>query len=333
MKISNGRGYSRRDFIRLTGKGAGFVALSSLPLALTACDPDRYFYFAVIADTHIIDEFYKGPESNPVDTESMFKTAERYTAARDVINSLDPKIEAVFIAGDYIHNYPSRDYDFYFSNRTRFDIVKEITAGFNMPVYPCFGNHDYDLPDIPLEFSHALFREKWGLDPYYYIDLKGFRFIHLNNYLGCSMDPESGKYNNDLGSFGEEQLLWLEALLAEKNPSFVFFHQPMIMIMPNEIGDLDVFSILNKHRNCVKMVIAGHWHRWVDFSWLFGVRHMVCASTRYDGDSYMIIEVDRQTQGFRILNWPCYQWITFNTAPYTQSQHKYLAKGAWAKNT
>ena len=56
------------------------------------------FYFAIIADTHIIDEFYKGPESNPEDTESMFKTRERLISARDTINALQPAMEQVFQA-------------------------------------------------------------------------------------------------------------------------------------------------------------------------------------------------------------------------------------------
>jgi hypothetical protein len=329
MDILNPADYSRRDFLKLTGKSAGLLALSSMPFALAACDPNRYFYFAVMADTHIIDEFYKGPEGNPVDTENIFKTAERYIAARDVINTLEPKIDMVFIAGDYIHNYPSTDYNFYFQNKTRFDIAKEITDGFKMPVYPGFGNHDYDIPGIPREFSNALFKEKWGLDPYYYIDHNGFRFIHLNNYLGATMEAGSKDYNDDFGSFGEEQLLWLDNLLEDKKPSFIFFHQPMLMLKANEVADLDIFTVLSRHKDTVKLVIAGHWHRWVDFLKIFGIRHMACASTRYDADSYMIFEVDKQTQDFRILNWPCFGWVTYNTAPYTQKQHKVLAKSAW----
>ena len=34
------------------------------PFAFAAPDPSK-FYFALIADTHIIDSFYKGPEGNP----------------------------------------------------------------------------------------------------------------------------------------------------------------------------------------------------------------------------------------------------------------------------
>jgi hypothetical protein len=73
----------------------------------------RHVCFALIADSHIIDDYYKGPESNPEDTESMFKTAERLTAARDFINLLQRNTERVFLIGDYFHNYPSPDIDFY----------------------------------------------------------------------------------------------------------------------------------------------------------------------------------------------------------------------------
>ena len=77
----------------------------------------RHFYFAVISDTHIIDAFYRGPESNALDTESIFKTSDRLTAARDFINGLNPPMEKVFLVGDYFHNYPSTEWDFYFQHK------------------------------------------------------------------------------------------------------------------------------------------------------------------------------------------------------------------------
>src|SRR5262249_20061337 len=99
----------RRSFITVAGAGA----------AALAAPASRYFYFAIIADTHIIDEFYRGPEGNPLDTETIFKTKERLTSARDLINSVTPKMEKVFLVGDYFHNYPSDKWDFYFQNKTR----------------------------------------------------------------------------------------------------------------------------------------------------------------------------------------------------------------------
>lgn len=102
---------NRRQF-HLTVAGGAFAR--ALP---TAAASDRYFYFAIIADTHIIDEFYKGPEGNALDTETIFKTTERLTSARNLINSLNPPMEKVFLVGDYFHNYPSADRDFYFKHR------------------------------------------------------------------------------------------------------------------------------------------------------------------------------------------------------------------------
>jgi hypothetical protein len=108
---------NRRRFIRSAAAGAaGMVAL---PNFLEAARPDSTkFYFAIIADTHIIDDFYKGPESNAEDTESMFKTRERLIAARDTINALTPAMEQVFLVGDYFHDYPSLDVDFFFQHTT-----------------------------------------------------------------------------------------------------------------------------------------------------------------------------------------------------------------------
>jgi hypothetical protein len=110
---------------------------------------DRRFYIALIADSHIIDDFYvKGSENGVEDNESILVTTPRLIAARDFINSLSPAIEQVFLLGDYFHNYPSPDYEFYFKNKTRLDNAKSITDWFRMPVHIGFGNHDYDVRHV-----------------------------------------------------------------------------------------------------------------------------------------------------------------------------------------
>jgi hypothetical protein len=82
---------NRRQFTKLMG------AAAVMPRLVTAApQSSRFFYFALIADTHIIDEFYKGPEGSPLDTETIFKTTERLTLARDFINALNPPMEQVF---------------------------------------------------------------------------------------------------------------------------------------------------------------------------------------------------------------------------------------------
>src|SRR5215831_13633300 len=127
---------ARRTFLSLAG-----AAIPSL-----AAPASGTFRFAVIADSHIIDPFYKGPEGSPEDTESILHSAERLTLARDFLNGLKPAPEQVFLVGDYFHNYPSPDIDFYFQNETRLDLAKKITDGFHAPVHAGFGNHDYAVP-------------------------------------------------------------------------------------------------------------------------------------------------------------------------------------------
>src|ERR1035437_4372656 len=158
---------TRRSFNSL----AAATLASSLTRSLWAREASlqsggRYFYFALLADTHIIDNFYvKGSENGVEDNESIFVTTPRLTAARDLINSLNPAIEQVFVLGDYFHNYPSTDYDFYFKNTTRLDNAKAITDGFKMPLPLGCGNRDYDFHRVPREMSHRLFAAKFNAQP------------------------------------------------------------------------------------------------------------------------------------------------------------------------
>ena len=76
---------NRRRFLRVSGAAAASTLIR--PFAFAEPESGK-FYFAIVADTHIVDSFYTGPESNPEDTESIFKTTERLEAARGVISSL-----------------------------------------------------------------------------------------------------------------------------------------------------------------------------------------------------------------------------------------------------
>jgi hypothetical protein len=54
-----------------------------------AASPDK-FYFALVADTHIIDNYYvKGNENGVGGNESILITTSRFTSARDLISSLN----------------------------------------------------------------------------------------------------------------------------------------------------------------------------------------------------------------------------------------------------
>src|ERR1700749_4223134 len=199
---------NRRQFAALAGASLGSLLTRRLwaEQARATASPDK-FYFALIADSHIIDDYYvKGSENGVEDNESILLTTPRLTSARDLINSLNPAIEQVFLIGDYFHNYPSLDYDFYFQNQTRLDHAKTITDAFKMPVHLGFGNHDYDVKRVPREMSHRLFKAKFNAEPYSVLDYKGYKFVHLNNFLGSTQDNKAPDFNPGTGSLGEEQL-------------------------------------------------------------------------------------------------------------------------------
>ena len=309
---------TRRDLLRLGAGALTGAALfrESFAVAATGADKRRYFYFAVIADTHIIDDFYRGPEGNALDTETIFKTAERLTAARDFINTLHPPMERIFLVGDYFHNYPSADFDFYFKNNTRVDICRKLTDGFKVPVHAGFGNHDYDVPNVSREFSHELFKAKFQLEPYYSLDYQGFKFIHLNNFLGDTWKPGSEAYNKGRGSLGEAQLNWFEAQLKEGKPAFVFIHFPLTLVAEQEVADYGIAPLLRKYKDTIQRVVSGHQHKWFDFGRNFGPQHLVIGATRYDANAYMLVEVDKQKQTHRWLNMSLVDWNTHYAKPY-----------------
>jgi len=293
----------------------GQLAPPHAPGAPGAPDAQR-FYFAIIADTHIIDDFYKGPEGSPEDTESIFKTTERLVAARDTINALRPSMDLVILVGDYFHNYPSPDIDFYFQNKTRVDRAKELTDAFTMPVHVGFGNHDYGVPAVSREMTHELFRRKLSVKPYYAIEHRGWKFIHVNNFLGDTWKVGDARYNKAQGSLGEEQLNWLEAELGQHKPTFVFIHYPLSIVLPAERADYGIYPLLKKHRDTIQRVVSGHWHRWFEFGRSYGPQHLVMAATRYDPNAYLIVEVDTQASTHRLLNLDLVDWNTHFSQPF-----------------
>jgi predicted MPP superfamily phosphohydrolase len=308
----------RRQFTTLASASFGSLLTRKLwaEQARPFASPDK-FYIAVVADSHIIDDFYKpGSENGVEDNESILVTTPRLTSARDLINSLHPAIEQVFLIGDYFHNYPSTDYDFYFKNTTRLDNAKAITDGFRMPVHLGFGNHDYDVRHVPREMSHQLFAAKFNAKPYSSLDYKGFRFIHLNNFLGSTQDHTAADFNPNIGSLGEEQLHWFEASLEQRKPTFVFIHYPLIQDQATEFADYGLQPLLRKHKETIQLVVSGHMHKWIDFAHTYGPQHYVMAATRYDPNAYMLLEVDTKRVTWRFMNESLVDWSTHYSKPY-----------------
>ncbi len=185
-----------------------------------------------------------------------------------------------------------------------------------MPVHVGFGNHDYAVPQVSRDASHELFRRKLEVKPYYAVDHKGWKFIHVNNFLGRTWDAAHPGFNRKRGSLGEEQLNWLEAQLSERKPTFVFVHYPLSVIEPVEVADLGLHTLLKRYASTVQRVISGHWHRWVDVGREYGPPHLVIAATRYDPDAYLILEIDATAATHRPLNLGLVEWNTHFSRAY-----------------
>ena len=73
---------------------------------------------------------------------------------------------------------------------------------------------------------------------------------------------------------------------------------------------------MRKHREHIKLVVSGHWHKWIDFARTFGPQHYVMAATRYDENAYMLIEIDRQGHACRFINSGLVDWSTHYSRQY-----------------
>src|SRR5438552_936110 len=214
----------RHEFLRMVSGTAAAMMLR--PFRLAAGGPD-VFYVALVADPHLIDRYYRGPEATEEDTASLAAAADRLTKAAHTINRLSPSIDHVFLIGDLIHEYSSVDRDFYFTHRTSFDRAAEILATFRMPVHVGLGDHDYGKGSVARDLSHELFRRRLRVMPYSSIDYRGWKFVHLNACLGATWTRGTASYDPATGSLGETQLNWFEAELAQRKPTMVFIHYPL----------------------------------------------------------------------------------------------------------
>ena len=286
------------------------------------CSRDNCFNVVFLSDPHVIDEWYEGPENGELDTTSILMANERLVRARDRIHSLGIPLDHAFVLGDVIHEYNSLDPMFYTdpSNLTAHDIVAEILSTFEMPVHLALGNHDYFVPEMPREFVHELFREKLGMEsPYYSVDHRGFRFIVMDSQLGDTWDAASPRFDTGVGSFGEAQLRWLDAQLAEGLPSFVMFHHHPIVLATDELDDpdfADIHAVLARHEENVLVALSGHLHRWWNHQRSYGTWHLTLGSTRYDEDSFWIVRCDTETGEFDVLNQDTPVWSTVDSLPY-----------------
>lgn len=297
------------------------------PLGLPAleCARGNCWTFAVLSDTHLIDEWYVGPESNALDTSSILMANDRLARLRTRLNELADAspIALGLVAGDVVHDFPFDDVESYLTgpdaDRTSVAIARELFDGFAFPVHLALGNHDYETPRLSRETTHAIFRGVFGMEPYYSVEHRGLRFLILNSQLGETWDPASPRHDEGLGSLGRTQLLWLEAQLEDGVPSVLVLHHHPWSFARDEVPDAphpDLFAITEAYADVIRIVISGHLHRWVDHGDEYGALSVTMGSSRYDEDAFLLFQADEVSGDIELLNPETPAWRSHLSNPY-----------------
>jgi hypothetical protein len=237
------KSFDRREFMKLTGVGAGAVFISSLGFlpgrklrgaagsAFAAGTED--FYFLQLSDTHW---GFEGKKVNPEAKETLKKTIQ-------TVNSLSIKPDFIVFTGDLTHTTDD--------DQERRKHLKEFKALVqqldvkNLKFLP--GEHDASLDE------GQAYKEIFG-DTHYTFTHKGVHFFAIDNVS----DPT--------GNVGDTQREWLKGELAKlpkDAPIVVFTHRPLFDLAADwdwaTKDGSQVVDILMPYKNVV--VFYGHIHQ------------------------------------------------------------------------
>jgi hypothetical protein len=246
------------------------------------------------------------------DDESIEAAHSRLVSVRDQILTIDPPPAFVVVLGDMVHNaYVSSELVWYQSNPNAFADVVEIFDSLPMPVYPVFGDSDYDVPDTLQSFSHQLFGQYFATDPHASLDHLGWRFVFANSQEGLTFVPDTLLYDPSVGSFGATQLSWIGDQLSAGLPTVLFSHFPLFAVATAEANDgpyPDLGTVLAQEGDALSLVLSGHTHQWTDLPANFEAPHIVLGATRYDPDNFLLIEFTSHASQYEILDLGKVKW-------------------------
>lgn len=251
----------RRKFLLRSGLAVASVPLLSISCKETAKKSDEKinentFEFAFMTDIHL------KPEMN---------APKGFQMAIDKVNELNP--DFVITGGDLVYDVMRGNFE---QSESLFNLYKEMSKGFTMPVHNCIGNHDLfgiyeESPEDENhpDYKYGMWERHFG-KTYYSFDHKGWHFITLN-----SLDVTEGQRYKCV--FHKEQLQWLAEDLANvdiSTPIVITTHIPMIstydLLKGNETGRTvtnaaDVFKMLEGYN--LKLVLQGHIH-WKEYGFV-----------------------------------------------------------------
>ncbi|MFH1465697.1 MAG: metallophosphoesterase [Pseudomonadota bacterium] len=179
--------------------------------------------FAVITDTHVKAD----PAS--INNQTLLETIA-------ILNARRPPLDLVLMTGDLVDELPSDEPAYYDEHDdTALHRFEEALAACTVATLPALGNHDYFMAggglinDLTDDFAarEALFQARLGMPgPWYRTDISGIAFYALNT---MQPHPDAAWQPNSCGSFGPEQVAWLEEQLSDGVPAVLFFHHPLAL--------------------------------------------------------------------------------------------------------
>jgi len=153
---------------------------------------------------------------------------------------------------------------------------------------------------VSREMTAQLIKDHYNVDPYYAVDHKGWRFLFGNSMLGPTWDDTSHACDTGFGSYGAQQLAWVDQQLADGLPTIFLSHHPIVETTMTDDNGINIAQVEAAHDNLV-LHLAGHEHRFLEFVGSYPFPHIEVGATRYDDDNYWLLELNGKGE-FKILD-------------------------------